>query len=221
MLILTCIYRATKNAVINVLGDGGTNDGEHELNMMQMLHGCYNLQHWHELDELKEIWKYVSEQECAYLKFKKLEEPVLSRWWLVGVCATSFKECKDVWEKICKAIRNSSPSSSACNQIASCTLNLIQKPVIMNDLELMIGYHTSFVFPHFQFLQLGDPKTGGTPSFLGRHCSLRYYLMLIDIEAIKGEQWLGNPHFKDFCTTLLSLNEIEQEQQKKKTDLLC
>ena len=132
------------------------------------------------------------------------------------MCATSFKECKHIWEKICNAIRNSSPSNSACNQIASCTLNLIQKPVIMNDLELMIGFHTCFVFPHFQFLQLGNPKTGGTPSFLGRHCSLRYYLMLIDIETVKGERWLSNPHFKDYCTNLLNLNEIEQEQQKKK-----
>ena len=190
-LISSCtlhnLQTGLRHAVINILGDGGTDDGEHKLNMMQMLHGCYNLQNWHELDELKEIWTYISEKECAYLEFRKLEEPVLSRWWLVGACATSFKECKVVWEKICTAIRNSSPSASACNKIASCTVNLIQKPVIMNDLELMIGFHTGFVFPHFQFLQIGDPKTGGTPSFLGRHCTLRYYLMLIDIDAIKGE----------------------------------
>jgi len=107
------------------------------------------------------------------LKFRKLEEPVLSRWWLVGACATSFKECKLVWEKICAAIRNSAPSTSAANKIASCTLNLIQKIVIINDLELMIAFHKAFIFPHFQFLQIGDPKTGGTPSFLGRHCTVR------------------------------------------------
>ena len=72
-LIASCtlhnLQTALRNAVINVLGDGGTNDGEHKLNMMQMLHGCYNLQNWHELDKLKEIWSYVSEQECAHLKF--------------------------------------------------------------------------------------------------------------------------------------------------------
>lgn len=131
----------------------------------------------HETEDLKEIWNCISEKECAHLKFRKLEEPVLSRWWLVGACASSFKECRFVWERIRRAIRNSAPSSSACNQIASCTLNLIQKPVIMNDLELMIAFHKSFVFPHFDFLQKGDPKTGGTPSFLGQYCTVRYYLM--------------------------------------------
>ena len=63
---------------------------------MQMLHGCYNIQNWHETDKLKEIWTYIVDKECTNLKFRKLEEPVLSRWWLVGACATSFKECKVV-----------------------------------------------------------------------------------------------------------------------------
>ena len=66
-------------------------DGEHKLNMMQMLHGCYNSQNWNKTEELKEIWNYISQKECACLKFRKLEEPVLSRWWLVGACAGCFK----------------------------------------------------------------------------------------------------------------------------------
>ena len=177
-----------------------------------MLHGCYNIQNWHETDELKEIWTYIVDKECTNLKFRKLEEPVLSRWWLVGACATSFKECKAVWECICQAIRNSAPSASASNKIVSCTLKLIRKPVIMNDLELLISFHKFFIFPHFQFLQLGDPKTGGTPSFLGRHCTFRYYLMRRDIYSIKGEQWSVHEHFRDFRETLLQLNENEQAQ---------
>ena len=55
-LIASCtlhnLQTALRNAVINVLGDRGTIDGEHKLNMMQMLHGCYNLQNWHELKEI-------------------------------------------------------------------------------------------------------------------------------------------------------------------------
>ena len=219
-LISSCtlhnIQTALRNAVINVLGDGGMEDGEFKLNVMQMLHGCYNIQNYHESDELKEIWKYITKEESTDLKFRKLEEPVLSRWWLVGVCATSFKVCKEVWEKICIAIRNSAPATSACNRIASCTLNLIRKPVIMNDLDLLVGFHNAFIFPHFKFLQRGDPKTGGTPSFLGRHCTVRYYLMMMDIEDIKAEKWLDNIHFKHFRDSLSNLSVEEQEQQKKK-----
>ena len=135
------LQTALRNAVLNVLGEGGSSDGEMKMNMMQMLHGCYNIQNWHESNELKEIWKYVTDREgITHLKFKKLEEPVLSRWWLVGVCATSFKESYAVWLKIMTAIRKASPSNSACNKIASCTLNLMQKPVILNDLEMLIAF---------------------------------------------------------------------------------
>jgi len=103
------------------------------------------------------------------LKFKRLEEPVLSRWWLVEICAASFKESKGVLKKVMVAIRNSSPANSACNKITSCTLNLMMTPVIINDLEMLIAFHKALISPHFKFLQLGDPKTGGTPSFLSRH----------------------------------------------------
>ena len=80
----------------------------------------------------------------------------------------------------------------------------------------MIAFHTAFVFPHFKFLQLGDPKIGGTPSFLGRHITVRYYLMRRDLDKIEGEQWLSNECFSDFHTSLFQLDENEQAQQKKK-----
>ena len=127
--------------MVNVSRDGGVEDGEHEMNMMQMLHGCYNIQNWHKIEELKDIWKYTADKECTNLEFRKLEGPVLSRWWLVGACTTSFEECKEVWDHICGAMHNSSPSSSASNKIAYCTLNLIKKPVIINDLELLIAIY--------------------------------------------------------------------------------
>ena len=63
-LISSCtlhnIQTALRNAVVNVLGEGGTDDnGEYRMNVMQLLHGAYNIQNWHEGDELREIWKYV------------------------------------------------------------------------------------------------------------------------------------------------------------------
>ena len=49
------IQTALRNAVVNVLGEGGSDDGEYRMNVMQLLHGAYNLQNWHEIEELKEI----------------------------------------------------------------------------------------------------------------------------------------------------------------------
>ena len=76
----------------------------------------------------------------------------------------------------------------------------------------MIGLHVGFIFPHFKFFQLGDIRIGGTPSFLGRHCTVRYYLIRRDIDEIKGEQWLDNEHFNDFREILFKLNVVKNIQ---------
>ena len=52
--ILHDIQTALQNAVELVWGSGGTDKyGEYFQTALQMLHGAYNLQNWHELDELK------------------------------------------------------------------------------------------------------------------------------------------------------------------------
>ena len=211
------IQTALRNAVVNVLGEGGSDDGEYRMNVMQLLHGAYNLQNWHEIEELKEIWKFVQTLDENALTFKKLEEPVLTRWWLVGACAASFKESMHIWENICIGIRNSSRSNSASMKIASCTLNLLQKPVIINDLELLVAFHRAFLFPHFQSLQLGDPRTGNKASFIARHIAVRYFLMIEDLEKMEGDEWMNHEMFISFLATLNILNEEEKIQQKKIT----
>ena len=43
-----------------MLGEGGLdNDGKGKLNAMQLSHGVYNLQNWHEHEELKYICLYT------------------------------------------------------------------------------------------------------------------------------------------------------------------
>ena len=52
-LVTTCalhnLQTCLRNSVVNVLGEGGMKDkGEPLMNVMQMLHGAYNLQNWQE-----------------------------------------------------------------------------------------------------------------------------------------------------------------------------
>ena len=48
----------------NVLGEGGRDaNGQPIMNCMQMLHGAYNLQNWHETEELNELWDYLQKDE--------------------------------------------------------------------------------------------------------------------------------------------------------------
>ena len=139
-----------------------------------MLHGAYNLQNCQENDELKESWKYLAALEDEDILFKKLEEPIVTRWWLVGACVYSFKESINMWQRICRAICNSAPSGSASSKIAPCTLNRMTNKAILNDLELLVAFHSVFLFTHFKFLQDGDKECGGTPSFIARHMTARY-----------------------------------------------
>ena len=67
-LVVTCtlhnLQTSLRNAVENVLGEGGVNaDSEFKMNVMQMLHGAYNIQNWLEIDELKESWKYFTQSD--------------------------------------------------------------------------------------------------------------------------------------------------------------
>ena len=64
-----------------VTGEGGQNEkGEDHMNVIQMIHGAYNIQNWQEIDELNDICNYVQHDNVANQKFK-----------LVGACVSSFK----------------------------------------------------------------------------------------------------------------------------------
>ena len=80
----------------HVLGEGGAdNDKSFKLNVMQLLHGAYNIQNQQEINGLKYLRNYFDDLEDGdAMKFQKLEEPILTRWWLVGTCACSFKKRK-------------------------------------------------------------------------------------------------------------------------------
>ena len=51
-----------------------------------------------------------------------------------------------MWQRICRAIRNSAPSGTANSKISSCTLNLMSNKAILNDLELLVVFHYFFIF---------------------------------------------------------------------------
>ena len=177
------------------------------MNVIQMLHGAYNIQHWQESDELKELWTYL--RDATNEEFHRLEEPIMTRWWLLGACACSFKKSISVWKKVCQAIRNSAPSGSTSSNISSCTLNIIDSPLILNDLHLICAFHLSFLFPHFKFLQLADTLGSKTPSFQARHLTVRYFLMANDLTPIKKE-WRTDERFEEYRVSLNELNESDK-----------
>ena len=148
---------------------------------------------------------------------------MLTRWWLIGACAVSFKNYILVWEKICSAIRNSAPSESTSMKIASCTLNLVKNDAVRSDLELIAVFHSWFLFPHFKFLQEGDPVAGGTPSFLARHITVRYFLTMNDLRIIDTGEFKTHKSFRDYNMSVdalsISYQAIAQKSSSTFSDI--
>ena len=69
------------------------NNGEQKRNVMQLIHGCYNLQINHEVNEYKGMWQKAVEVlglDLADHPFHTMPAPILTRWWYVGVSDTFF-----------------------------------------------------------------------------------------------------------------------------------
>ena len=208
---------ALRNGLQLVLGEGGLDSelkGKH--NAMQLLDGAYNLQNWHEHDELKDIYLYTQKCEGLDEKFIKLEEPILTRWWLVGACATSVLKCKSTWEKICNGIRQATDTKSAAYKVVSATYTLIQEPFIMSDVHLLVAIHKWFFFPHFKWCQLGDNAVGGTPSFSARNMLVRYFSMMDQVRSAENGKWESLADFEGFKASANGLPDEEQRIQRLK-----
>ena len=141
----------------------------------------------------------------------------MTRWWLVGAYACSFKESMTTWRKICKAIRNSVPRDSARSKISSCTLNLIDSPLLINDLHLMWLFHKKCLFTHFKFLQLADARASKTPRFQAQLLLARHFLMVHDLKDIK-EGWRTMNKCSDYKPSLEQLSEADKTAQLKKSN---
>ena len=114
-------------------------------------------------------------------------------------------------------------SGSAARKIASCALNLMGHNCIMNDFLLMLAsFHTAFIFPHFKFLQNGDPEAGGMASFLVHYMTMIYHCMLEDMVSIEGDKWMAYKNVMDYSEGSTKLDKEKQIIQKRKyTNLFC
>ena len=182
-----------------------------------MLHGAYNLQNWHEKDELRKIYRFVQTRLGLAKKFVPLPEPIVTRWWLVGACAVVFKQNIETWKAVLKGLLTFTPASTAVGKIASSTLGLMHKPTIMCDLEILCTFHSWFLFRHFRYLQKSDEGVAGTPSFLSRHLLVRYFVMTNEMEeAIVDDKWKTMGEFRDVIAALERCSDQEKEMQVRK-----
>ena len=205
-----------KGPTEDVFGDGGLG----KRNVMQLLHSAYDLQQCFEFQEFKILWKQIEAEIGAENSEKvlKMQEPIATRWWCIGIAASYMKEFWNLFLAICQGIINDSNTDKRVNKIASGLESLMNEEELKSDLLFLAAYHHFFMTPHFKFLQAAGDRSK-KPGYQSNNILVRYFLMHEDIEAMKDEGWKQNEKFKDFKDSLITLQEDQQHRCTAKANM--
>ena len=154
------------------------------------------------------------------IPFKVITNPVLTRWWLVGTTACDLDDYWDHWKVILKGLVNLPNSregrdkdkTNAVKDIAAASKNLMTFDELRADVKIIAALHTHFVFPHFQFLQEGDPLTGNMAGYQGRLQTEQYFPIHNDLHMCKDKGWRNEETFKGLVRFM---NEIDDDSIKE------
>ena len=117
----------------------------------------------------------VCEMKGINKKFRKIPQPVLTRWWFVGIAVRQLLEDWEIWKELMRVTRNDPLSNNkALNDIASSNKSLMEEPMIISDLHLVAAFHNFWMVPHFTFLQRGDDIRKRT-GYVVRHILELYF----------------------------------------------
>ena len=194
-----------------------------KMNAMQLMNGVYNLFSYLDNNLLEQIWQHANEVLEKDIPFKVITNLVLTRWWLVGTTACDLDNYWDQWKVIMKGIVNlpnkrtgrDKDKTNAVKDIAAANKNLMTFDEIRGDIKIIAALHTHFIFPHFQFLQEGDPLTGNVAGYQGRLLSERYFLMHRDLTVCEDEGWKNQDAFKGLVEFSNSMESDEVQQNIK------
>ena len=192
-----------KGPTEDVFGDGGLG----KRIVMQLLHSAYDLQQCFEFEEFKILWKQIDSEN--HEKVLKMQEPVATRWWFIGIATSYLKEFWNLFLLICGGIINDSNADKRVNKIASGLESLMNEGELKSDLLFLAAYHHFFMTPHFEFLQIAGDRSK-KPGYQTNNILVRYFLMHEDIEAIQDGGWKQNEKFKDFIDSVITLPEDQR-----------
>ena len=207
-----------RNAVEEVFGKGGSVERvleggkkvqDYLINAMQLMNGIHNIFSYLDIEVLKLAWEHANERLGTNVLFHKITNPVLTRWWLVGTTACELDEHWEIWKVVMEGLVNlpkgkddNNNSGNVVRDIAAANVNLMTFDEIRADIKIIGALHTYFVFPHFAFLQGGDPVTFNKAGYQGRLIAERYFLMHQDLSACENNGWKELQEFEDVNTCI-------------------
>jgi hypothetical protein len=109
---------------------------------------------------------------------KAMQEPLVTRWWTIGSLAILTTKHLDFFLLLAKGVCN------ITNIIASNLLSLASSEWIVADVHFIAGIAKDWLNPHMKGYQ-GTDANIGRPGFLSFHRSVRYFLMVDDVDRIR------------------------------------
>ena len=90
------------------------------------------------------------------VKIQKTPQPVLTRWWYVGVAAAFLKKYYQIVLRATQICININDSKSRPNKIASGLQSMMKEDIAYSDMLFLAQFHTGFLTEHFDWLQGED-----------------------------------------------------------------
>jgi hypothetical protein len=152
----------------------------------------------------------------------KIPQPVLMRWWYVGVATAYLKQNYPIVLRATQICININDSKSRPNKIASGLQFLMKQGVAYSNMLFLVQFHNDFLTQHFKWLQEED-EFAKTPGFCCRKILVRYYLMRKDLEILQTR--MPRNTFGDYDKNLQNLSGETRGgetrgKQKQKSEVL-
>jgi len=141
---------------------------------------------------------------------QKMTQPILTRWWTVGVAAAVVFQCCLQMFHACQMVVNVYGSDSSPYKIASTLFSMMKDPETFIDLTLIRCFNKVHLHPHLDWLQRSDDLTG-TLGFQSHQIAVRYFLMKYDLYNIMDSSTL----MKDYIEAVRTCGSTTKEDEKR------
>ena len=152
---------------------------------------------------------------------EKIQAPVLTRWWTVGVGAEHLFCFYPAIFKAAQVVVNSNDRNSRPWKIASGLYKLMSDPHNFIDVALVKCFHKHFISRHVGWLQ-SSTDLSGTEGFQAHNIAARCYLMTRQHDQMNVEA-INSTHrgFPDYRKSLLTLEtDSDRQLHSKKLEVV-
>jgi len=139
----------------------------------------------------------------------KMQKPILTRWWTVGVGAAFVFEYYLIIFHAAQMVINTHKSDSSPYKIASALFSMMKDPANFIDITLIRGFNKAYIHKHLDWLQSCDDLSSNL-GFSSHHMAIRYYLMRQDLSRV-----LASDPMKDYVAAVEACGVLSAGEKHK------